>query len=714
MDDDSDNEERVPKKHKKRKKPQEEGPLKIGQMKAKVFTHKDLPPFERMLWCTPIEDSTASSKATELLRKRMGLRVPDVRRSPCKFWQKGTCVRGAACSFAHDNGPADGRSNASRCPPPVVELVDPGLPRCFGRAMLHLGHPKPSPIQAQAWSAALCGHDLLCRAPTGSGKTLAYLLPAAAHALAANPPPKVGTGPICLVLAPTRELAMQIHGQAQRLRRPCGISSIAVYGGEPREDQVEALEGSAFHILVATTGRLVDMVMSNIAKLARVTMLVLDEADQLLTLGFSLQVSQVLSQMRPDRQTLCFSATLSERLEAAAGSWLKAPMRVYAEQLKRADESERGPAPDEESADDEEADDDDDDDDDGDDGHGAGGDGAAGAGGEEDTSLSQIPRNIEQRFELCEEGGKAPALLRLLSGLGHAVKSHATVGESVGDATGVAAGSGGADGEDSIAGELAIAWHEGGRGGKAPASGGYGDAVSVGKAARNAPRVMCFVNEIKSLKRLGARLRACGVRCEALHGEKSQRERDDALRLFKAGAAPVLLTTDLGSRGLDVARLPAVVNFDPPTSAAQYVHRAGRTGRQGAAGLVVSLLKRDAASRHFATQVRGILKRGQVPTPPALAELLPPPKAAEPAAAGDGEGRSKPAGSGGGAKGKRKGAPGGAAAAAASEDAKPAGKRRREAAKGAEKKGRQGTGGAEDEGGGGSMMDLMCFAQSIM
>lgn len=113
------------------------------------------------------------------------------------------------------------------------------------------------------------------------------------------------------------------------------------------------------------------------------------------------------------------------------------------------------------------------------------------------------------------------------------------------------------------------------------------------------------------------------MRCESLHGERSQRERDESLRKFKAGAAPVLLTSDLASRGLDIKRLPAIVNFDPPPTAASYVHRAGRTGRKGAAGLVVTLLRQDTTSRHLANQVSGLFRRAGMALPDALAMVLP-------------------------------------------------------------------------------------------
>ena len=589
-DEGSDDEHNRMKKKKKKKVDPASLSMEIGKMKAKVFTPKELFEFERVLWRNPIDRAASASDATAALRRRLGLRVPDVRRHPCKFWLKGNCARGAACSFAHvAEGQTADAAPTPQCPPPIQSLADPGLPKCIGRAMIHFGHRDASAIQAQAWPAALCGHDLLCRAPTGSGKTLAYLLPAAAHALAA-PPPRAGLGPSALILVPTRELAMQVTGLAHALRRPCGVSTEAVYGGEPREDQAEALESSGIHLLIATAGRLVDMLMTKQASLSRTTLLVLDEADQLLTLGFSLQVNQILSQIRPDRQTLLFSATLSERLEVAAGSWLKAPMRVYAEE-RNATGTE---AEEEDGSDEVDGGGDDDKSDDGDDGdHGDHGDGRTNmaGGGAQSEQLSEVPQNIEQRFVLCDDGGKTAALLELLESLGHSVRAKSANKEEVGDA---------------------------------PVGRDRGAGAAPAPAMRNVPRVMCFVNEIRQLKKLHARLKGCGVRVAALHGEKSQRERDDALRLFKAGATPVLLTSDLGSRGLDVPRLPAVVNYDPPGSASQYVHRAGRTGRQGVKGLVVSLLRRDGPSRQLAAQVQRMYRKARAPLPPAIASLLPP------------------------------------------------------------------------------------------
>lgn len=146
--------------------------------------------------------------------------------------------------------------------------------------------------------------------------------------------------------------------------------------------------------------------------------------------------------------------------------------------------------------------------------------------------------------------------------------------------------------------------------------------AAVGGPRRNAPRVMVFVNEIAMLRKLAIRLRKRAVKCEVLHGELSQREREEALQQFKAGARPVLLTSDLAARGLDIARLPAIVNYDVPPSTASYLHRAGRTGRKGAPGLVVTFVRRDVPSRHFATQSRALFKRAGLPIPEALRSLL--------------------------------------------------------------------------------------------
>ena len=146
---------------------------------------------------------------------------------------------------------------------------------------------------------------------------------------------------------------------------------------------------------------------------------------------------------------------------------------------------------------------------------------------------------------------------------------------------------------------------------------------------RNLTKVLVFVNQIKDMKDLAQSLRKAGARCDVLHGERSQREREDALLRFRNGQAPVLLCSDVAARGIDVPRLPAVINFDPPTTLTQYTHRLGRTGRQGAGGTVISLLKTDASSRHFAGQARTLLSRMGLPLPEALEPLLSEPGAVQ-------------------------------------------------------------------------------------
>ena len=138
---------------------------------------------------------------------------------------------------------------------------------------------------------------------------------------------------------------------------------------------------------------------------------------------------------------------------------------------------------------------------------------------------------------------------------------------------------------------------------------------------RNPARVMVFVNQVKTIKALATSLRKFGLACAALHGDLAQWEREESLQRFRAGAAPVLVTTDVGARGLDIRQLPAVVSFDVPASIEQYVHRAARTGRQGAAGVALTLLRRDAASAAFARGAVALLQAGGVDVPAELAAL---------------------------------------------------------------------------------------------
>jgi ATP-dependent RNA helicase DDX5/DBP2 len=164
-------------------------------------------------------------------------------------------------------------------------------------------------------------------AKTGSGKTLAFMVPAILH-INAQPPLRLGDGPIALVLAPTRELACQIEEETRKVSGRCNLQVVCVYGGAPKPPQMRALRAGT-HICVATPGRLIDMLESRATNLLRVTYLVLDEADRMLDMGFEPQVRKICSQIRPDRQTLMFSATWPEEVRSLAATFMRSPVRIH-------------------------------------------------------------------------------------------------------------------------------------------------------------------------------------------------------------------------------------------------------------------------------------------------------------------------------------------------------------------------------------------------
>ncbi|EOD31868.1 hypothetical protein EMIHUDRAFT_456181 [Emiliania huxleyi CCMP1516] len=213
-------------------------------------------------------------------------------------------------------------------PKPVGSFVQASLPEHVLGTLRAAGYDSPTPIQRQAWPIAMSGRDVVGLAETGSGKTLAYLLPALVHA-SAQPPLKEGEGPLCLVLAPTRELACQIESEAARFGAPCGVRTAAVYGGVPKAEQV-ALLRKAPELLVATPGRLNELLSKKKTELTRCALLALDEADRTLDLGFEPQISAILGHMRHDRQSLLFSATWPAEVQTLAGR-LIAPSHVIVE-----------------------------------------------------------------------------------------------------------------------------------------------------------------------------------------------------------------------------------------------------------------------------------------------------------------------------------------------------------------------------------------------
>jgi len=207
------------------------------------------------------------------------------------------------------------RGNAPEC----VETFEHMAPTFGPKLMQELtsaGFQTPSPVQKFAWPTLSSGCDSVCIAQTGSGKTLAFLMPGLNH-IQHQKPLEYGDGPIALVMAPTRELAIQIQQECEKFGKITGIKSVACYGGADKQTQVRTLRAGV-HIVVATPGRLMDLVSSGSMNLKRVTYLVLDEADRMLDMGFEKDIRKIVAQCRPDRQTMMFSATWPPEIQSMA------------------------------------------------------------------------------------------------------------------------------------------------------------------------------------------------------------------------------------------------------------------------------------------------------------------------------------------------------------------------------------------------------------
>lgn len=205
-------------------------------------------------------------------------------------------------------------------PKPVETFDEAGFPRYVLDEVKAQGFPAPTAIQSQGWPMALSGRDVVGIAETGSGKTLTYCLPAIVH-INAQPLLSPGDGPIVLVLAPTRELAVQIQQEMSKFGQSSRIRNTCVYGGVPKGPQIRDLSRGV-EVCIATPGRLIDMLESGKTNLRRVTYLVLDEADRMLDMGFEPQIRKIISQIRPDRQTLMWSATWPKEVRNLASDFL--------------------------------------------------------------------------------------------------------------------------------------------------------------------------------------------------------------------------------------------------------------------------------------------------------------------------------------------------------------------------------------------------------
>lgn len=203
---------------------------------------------------------------------------------------------------------------------PIQKFEEGNFPDYVMSAIKNQGYDTPTPIQAQGWPIAMSGQNLVGIAQTGSGKTLAYILPAIVH-INNQPPIKRGDGPIALVLAPTRELAQQIQTVANEFGNTTYVRNTCVFGGAPKREQARDLERGV-EIVIATPGRLIDFLERGTTNLQRCTYLVLDEADRMLDMGFEPQIRKIIDQIRPDRQTLMWSATWPKEVKKLAEDYL--------------------------------------------------------------------------------------------------------------------------------------------------------------------------------------------------------------------------------------------------------------------------------------------------------------------------------------------------------------------------------------------------------
>lgn len=220
----------------------------------------------------------------------------------------------------------------SRCPLPISLWSQLSLPSVIMKVIEEkLGYSKPSPIQSQALPAIMSGRDIIGVANTGSGKTLAFVIPLIRHIID-QPPLQLGDGPMGVILTPTRELALQIQKELINFTQALALSVCCCYGGHPIESQIAELKRGA-EIIVGTPGRVIDLLAANsgrVTNLRRTTFLVLDEADRMFDMGFEPQVNKVLSQIRPDKQMVLFSATFPKKLESLARSSLEDPVEIIA------------------------------------------------------------------------------------------------------------------------------------------------------------------------------------------------------------------------------------------------------------------------------------------------------------------------------------------------------------------------------------------------
>ncbi|MFE6553664.1 DEAD/DEAH box helicase [Streptomyces sp. NPDC057746] len=377
--------------------------------------------------------------------------------------------RRAPSSSQSASSPREFRLPESTTPalPAVEDFADLDLPAGLLKTLTEQGVTTPFPIQAATLPNSLAGRDLLGRGRTGSGKTLAFGLALLARTAGLRAEPKA---PLALVLVPTRELAQQVTDALAPYATAVNLRLATVVGGLSITKQAAALRRGA-EVLVATPGRLNDLVGQGDCVLGSVRITVLDEADQMTDMGFLPQITKVIEQVRPDGQRLLFSATLDSNIDRLVQRFLTDPV-VHSV----------------------------------------------------DPSAGAVTTMDHHVLHVLDETDKKAVVTRI--------------------------------------------------------------------AARDG-RVILFLDTKRSADRLAKRLLAVGVRAAALHGGRSQPQRNRTLEQFKNGQVTALVATNVAARGIHIDDLDLVVNVDPPTDHKDYVHRGGRTARAGGTGSVVTLVLPD-------------------------------------------------------------------------------------------------------------------------
>ncbi|KAK5169581.1 ATP-dependent RNA helicase dbp2 [Saxophila tyrrhenica] len=385
-------------------------------------------------------------------------------------------------------------------PKPVQSFDEAGFPAYVMSEVKAQGFSNPTAIQSQGWPMALSGRDVVGIAETGSGKTLTYCLPAIVH-INAQPLLAPGDGPIVLILAPTRELAVQIQEEVSKFGKSSRIRNTCVYGGVPKGGQIRDL-ARGVEVCIATPGRLIDMLESGKTNLRRVTYLVLDEADRMLDMGFEPQIRKIIGQIRPDRQTCMWSATWPKEVRQLASDYQHKFIQV-------------------------------------------------------NIGSSELAANhrITQIVEIVSDFEKRDRMLKHMEQIMED-KSH---------------------------------------------------------------KVLVFTGTKRVADDITRFLRQDGWPALSIHGDKAQNERDWVLNEFKTGKSPIMVATDVASRGIDVKDITHVLNYDYPNNSEDYVHRIGRTGRAGRQGTAITLFTTDNSKQ--ARDLVSVLKEANQQIDPRLQEM---------------------------------------------------------------------------------------------